>query len=71
LKELFQKLLVRDLIKPDCKVIFLKEDVSLSNAIKTLSEYKILSAPVQSSLGPSKYLGFVDMMDMLGKTFGF
>jgi len=66
IEELFQKLMVRDLITPDSRVVFLKEDVSLNNAIKTLSEYKILSAPVQCNSTPSKYLGFVDMVDMLG-----
>jgi len=57
---------VRDLIKPGGGVVFLKEDISLSQAIKVLSEHKILSAPVQSNVSPTKYLGFVDMMDMLG-----
>jgi len=63
--QLFGKLSVKELMQPN-GLVTLPEGISLRDAISKLTDHKILSAPVQSSSFPSKYLGFVDLMDLLG-----
>jgi len=69
LGQLLQDTNVCDIVPPDQKVITIPDTASISEAIKILSSNRILSAPVEATQITDKrnrFVGFVDMMDLLG-----
>jgi CBS domain-containing protein len=66
---LLSNLRIREIF-PRKELVFLSSTDTVEQALKALSERKILSAPVmETKSGENKFLGFVDVLDIAGYVF--